>query len=193
MENARMERPWFRGRAETAGMGRHSPRHLCRVAHTIYVGLSLCSRREVRREQDDNVRHHHVNQLARSHRCWYKRRLMLRVSGIHWGSRQANNRHRRTAGDNVSISEDISDITERQCSRFSKYLPQVIIFARSGPSLLLHPFNKFSSLQALCWWAKKNYNNNNNTSITTLDNIGIITPDKLPIPILLPRWNGLLG
>ena len=54
--------PWTR---KTAGMGRHSPKHLCRVAHTIYVGLSLCSRRE----EHDKVHHHHVNPLVRSHRC----------------------------------------------------------------------------------------------------------------------------
>ena len=39
---------------KTAGMGRHSPRHLCRVAYTIYVGFSLCTRREVRCEQEDD-------------------------------------------------------------------------------------------------------------------------------------------
>ena len=125
---------------KTAGMGSHSPRHLCRVAHTIYVGLSLCSRREVRREQDDTVLHHHVNPLVRSHRCRDKRRLMLRVGGIHRGSRLAFHRH-RAAGDNVSLSDDISDITQRQYSRFSQNFPRVIIFTDSGQSLLLHPLN----------------------------------------------------
>ena len=79
---------------------------------------------------------------TRSHRCWDKRRLVLRVGGIHWGSRQANHRHHwRAAENNVSLSEDISENIERQCSRFSQHFHWVIIFTQSGPALLLHPFN----------------------------------------------------
>ena len=110
---------------KTAGIGRHSPRHLCRFAHTNYVGLNLCNRREVHCKQDDKVRYHNVNPLVHSHRCWDKRRLVLRVGGIHRGSRQANHPHHWwAAGDNVSLSEDISDIIERQWSRFSQHFPE---------------------------------------------------------------------
>ena len=77
--NTQMERPWFRGRSENHW--RHSPRHLYRIAHTIYIDLSLCSRREVCCEQDDKLRHQRVNPLAHSHRCGDNRCLVLRVGG----------------------------------------------------------------------------------------------------------------
>ena len=111
---------------KTAGMGCHSPRHLCRVAYTIYVGLSLCSRREV--WQNDKVHHHYVNPLVRSLRCGDKLRLVLRVGGIHCGSRQANHPHRwRAAGGNVSLIEDIREVMQ---SLFAT-LPRVIILTRA--------------------------------------------------------------
>ena len=125
--HARMERPWFGGRAKNRWHGTSQshtpmPRRTYHLRRSKLVQLPRGPPR-IRCQSTPPSRH----PLVGSHRD--KRRLVLGVGGIHRGSRQAHHRHHwRANGDNVFLSEDISDITERQCSRFSQHFHRVIIF-----------------------------------------------------------------